>query len=128
MLAGGAAARRLLYDGSGGLQLVAQLAASNSKRQDSFDTEAQFEIISIKTEIEAQKAALSGKVDDMKAKVKEIYEKWNPHHLKFLNKKLDQFRADAWARFSKRLPEAESLYQAETPMLAAALKQILADL
>lgn len=64
----------------------------------------------------------------MKSKVKEIYEKWNPHHLKFLNKKLDQFRADAWARISKRLPEAESLYHAETPLLAAALKSILADL
>ena len=109
-------------------ELVSQLAASNSKRQNKFDTEAQFEIVALKTEIEGQKGALAKKVDDMKAKVKEIYEKWNPHHMKFLNKKLDQFKAEAWARFSKRQPEAEALYQAETPLLAAALKLILADL
>ena len=67
-------------------------------------------------------------VDAEIARMTEIYEYYDPWHLKNLVKGLEAWRATAWSTLAQREAEANKLYKKESPELKAALKKILWDL
>ena len=86
---------------------VNALKASNELRVADFEAQWQTALDAYIADVDAQKAVINAEVDKMIGLVKGRYQNSDKYHMKHLIKKLENWRAAAWAKLNERKESAK---------------------